>query len=256
MLLAIDIGNTNTVMAVFRDGALLDSWRLSTDVRRSGDEYAVFLYQVFELGGYAFSDIDNVIVSSVVPEAHFSVGRFCNKHLGCRAVFVNKDMVPIEIDIERPEDVGADRLVNAMAVKVRHRSPAVVIDFGTATTFDVIDGRGAYVGGVIAPGINLSLNALHGAASKLPRVSIIQPEKVIGKTTVQAMQSGLYWGYVGLIDGLLHNIIEELGVKPLVLATGGLAPLFAQNITLIDHIDDHLTLTGLYEIYEYLEKRV
>jgi type III pantothenate kinase len=254
MLLAIDIGNTNTVFAVFRDGALIDNWRLSTDAKRSGDEYAVFLNQVFGLTAHAFADISDVIVSSVVPEARFSMSRFCEKHLRQTPIFVDKDSVPVEIDVDRPEDVGADRLVNAMAVKVCYKAPAIVIDFGTATTFDVIDARGAYTGGVIAPGINLSLNALHEAASKLPTVSIVEPKRVIGKSTVEAMQSGLYWGYVGLIEGLLNNIAREMGEKPMVLATGGLAPLFAQNIKLIDHVDDQLTLNGLFEIYKNLKK--
>jgi type III pantothenate kinase len=257
MLLAIDIGNTNTVFAVFREGVILDHWRLSTDARRSGDEYAVFLNQVFGLGAHAFDKISDVIISSVVPEARFSISRFCEKHLKQTPVFIDKESVPVELDVDRPEDVGADRLVNAMAVKAQYSGDgfkgAIVIDFGTATTFDVIDARGAYIGGVIAPGINLSLNALHDAAAKLPKVSIVETQKVIGKTTVEAMQSGLYWGYVGLISGLLDNIVDELGVTPKILATGGLAPLFAQNIDLIETIDDQLTLNGLYEIYKTIK---
>ncbi len=246
MLLAIDIGNTNTVFAVYDGETLVTSWRLRSDPARSPDEYAAFLHELFALCDISWDRVKNVIVSSVVPEANFQVERFCQKYLECTPVFVTKDMVGITVDLERPEDAGADRLVNAVAVKGLYRYPAIVIDFGTATTFDVINAKGDYAGGVIAPGINLSMNALHQAASKLPRVSVKKPERVIGKTTEGAMQSGVFFGYQGLIHGIVGEITAELGgEKPFILATGGLAPLFAADSDVIDQVDEHLTLKGL-----------
>ncbi|MBX2834155.1 MAG: type III pantothenate kinase [Micavibrio sp.] len=253
MLLAIDVGNTNTVFAVYDAEQLVNNWRLRTEPARSSDEYAVFLSRMFELSGVSLASISDVIISSVVPETEFSLGRFCSKQLGCEPTYVTKDMVDVRIDLERPEDVGADRLVNAMAVVAEYSMPAVVIDFGTATTFDVVDAEGAYIGGVIAPGVNLSLNALHSAASKLPKVNIEKVDRVIGKTTVQAMKSGLFWGYVSMIDGVLERIEKELGDKPYVLATGGLAGLFSENIAAIDSVDEQLTLKGLYEIFKNMK---
>jgi len=252
MLLAIDIGNTNTVFAVFKGGRLLNSWRLSTQNARSADEYAVFLDQVFKLANLQLKTINAVIVSSVVPEVNFHIQRLCEGYIGQSPVFITKDNVPIEIDVDRPEDVGADRLVNALAVKTHYQPAAIVIDFGTATTFDVIGDSGAYVGGVIAPGIDLSMNALHQAASKLPKVSVEKPDYVIGKSTVQAMRSGIYWGYSGLIEGVVSKISSELSGDVLVLATGGLAPLFAEDNPVIDMVDEDLTLKGLYEIGKHI----
>ncbi len=254
MLLAIDVGNTNTVFAVYKKDKLHDSWRLHTQNARSADEYAGFLNQVFDLGGVKFKNIQDVIISSVVPETNFHLQGLCKKYLGRAPVFISKDNVPIEIDLERPEDVGADRLVNALAVKVHYSTPAIVIDFGTATTFDVIDAKGAYAGGVIAPGIDLSMNALHQAASKLPKVSVEKPSSVIGKSTVQAMRSGIYFGYKGLIEGVVAEIKQELGCEEaLVIATGGLATLFAKDSEIIEIVDQDLTLKGLYEIYKGLK---
>ena len=253
MFLAIDVGNTNTVFALFDQAKLIQSWRMRTEPDRSKDEYAIFLGRLFELNSYKLSDVSDVYISSVVPETRFSLERFCSSYLDLEPVYVTKDVIDIEIDLLRPEDVGADRLLNAIAVKNEYdQVPAIVIDFGTATTFDVVDSKGRYAGGVIAPGINLSLNALHSAASKLPKVNIEHIEKATGKTTTEAMKAGLYWGYKGLIEGVLNQLIKELEVdeKPLVLATGGLAPLYAENIDLIDKVDADLTLKGLYQIYE------
>ncbi len=254
MLLAIDVGNTNIVFAAYKEEKLIGSWRLHTENARSVDEYAVFLKQALDLGGVKFKDFKDVIISSVVPETNFHLCGLCEKYMNRAPVFVTKDNVGIEIDLERPEDVGADRLVNALAVKVHYSVPAIVIDFGTATTFDVIDARGAYAGGVIAPGINLSMNALHQAASKLPKISVAKPEKVIGKSTVQAMQAGVYFGYQCLIEGIVRHIRAELGRDDvLVLATGGLADLFAEGSDVIDQVDHELTLKGLYEIHKGLK---
>ena len=237
---------------MFDGEQLIDSWRLHTKSARSPDEYGAFLDRMLSLCGLNLSKIDDVIVGSVVPETNFHVRKLCEKYLQVEAVFVTKDNVGIELAVERPEDVGADRLVNALAVKVHYQTPAIVIDFGTATTFDVINAQGAYAGGVIAPGIDLSMNALHQAASKLPKVSVRKPDNVVGKTTVQAMQSGVYWGYTSLIEGIVDKIRDELGGDVLVLATGGFASLFASDSAVIDQVDEGLTLKGLYEIHKGL----
>ncbi len=250
MLLAIDIGNTNTVFAVYEGDVLREDWRCMTDAARSPDEYGAFLGRLFDLAGLSWQGISGVIISSVVPEADFQIKKFCLKYIQKDPVFVTMDKVRLEIKIDRPEDVGADRLVNAVAVKTFYRTPAIVIDFGTATTFDIIDAEGAYAGGVIAPGIHLSLNALHNAASKLPKVSISKPEHIIGKTTVEAMQSGVYWGYRGLIEGIIKQIRLEMDAAPLILATGGLASLFSGESSVIEQVDMHLTLKGLHAIYQ------
>ena len=253
MLLAIDIGNTNTVFAAYKGDEQLGAWRIKTDGVRSPDEYAVFLHELFTISELSWDMFHHVIVSSVVPEANAHIERFCAKYLSCTPLFVTKDMVDITLDLERPEDVGADRLVNAVAVLGHYQPPAVVIDFGTATTFDVVDMNGAYAGGVIAPGINLSMHALHQAASKLPKVSVAKPDAVIGKSTTGAMQAGIYFGYKGLIEGIIDGIAEELAVRPYVIATGGLAPLFADGSDVINTVDADLTLKGLQILYAQQE---
>ncbi|MCC6597368.1 MAG: type III pantothenate kinase [Alphaproteobacteria bacterium] len=254
MLLTIDIGNTNTVFALYNEDVPGNSWRLQTVRARTPDEYAAFLGSMLALSNLGFSAISDVIISSVVPETHFSVRRFCENYLRCgKPQFVSRENIPIEIDLDRPEDVGADRLVNALAVRVHYELPAIVIDFGTATTFDAIDRDGRYIGGVIATGIDVSMEALHRAASKLPKVSVRRTEKVIGRTTIEAMQSGVYWGYKSLLEGLSAQIRTELGGKAFVIATGGLAPLFARDSTIIDAVDENLTLKGLYEIYKTMK---
>ncbi|MAI62817.1 MAG: pantothenate kinase [Micavibrio sp. TMED27] len=252
MLLAIDVGNTNTVFSIFENDVMIDHWRIRTEASRTMDEYASFLLQVSKLANVELDSVNKVIISSVVPETHFALSRFCEKYLQINPVFVTKDMVNIVIDLKRPEDVGADRLVNAIGVLSEYSSPAIVIDFGTATTFDVINSDESYGGGVIAPGINLSLNALHSAASKLPKVSIEPTEKVIGKTTVEAMKSGLFWGYSSMVEGLLKRLCDEIDGQPLIIATGGLANIFAQNIELINVVDEQLTLKGLQVLSEKL----
>jgi type III pantothenate kinase len=254
MYLAVDVGNTNTVFALADGGALRASWRIQTERRRTPDEYAAFLGHMFALEGVAFSEVTDAIVCSVVPETGFALTRFFEKYLSCLPVFVTKDDVGIEVDLERAEDVGADRLVNARAVLEEYKGPVIVIDFGTATTFDVIDAKGRYAGGAIAPGIELSLEALHAAASKLPKIGVSRPGRAIGKTTVEAMRSGIFWGYAGLIEGIVKRIRAELGDEAArVLATGGLAPLFAQTCDFIDRVDADLTLKGLILIHQQLK---
>lgn len=252
MLLAIDIGNTNIVFAVYDGDTLRASWRCRTEAARTQDEYAVFLQQVMMLDALSFDDVSDVIVCSVVPAIDRKLKVFCREYLECEAVFVSHDMLPIKVDLPQPSQAGADRLVNAIAVKDSYALPAVVIDFGTATTFDVIDADGAYSGGTIAPGIHLSIEALSRATAKLPKVSIKKTDRVIGKSTDEAIQAGIFWGYVGLIERITAQITEELGVTPTILATGGLAPLFAEHIEMIETVDDTLTLKGLLIIYKGL----
>lgn len=246
MLLAIDAGNTNTVFALYDGDALKGVWRCRTEGARTADEYAAWLYQVFTMDGFCFADVKASVIGSVVPDANFNLLTLCRKRFSCEPLIVSAQTVPIKINLPRPEEVGADRLINAYAAVRDYGSPAIIIDFGTATTFDVVDEQGAYAGGAIAPGPNLSMEALQHAAAKLPRVTIKKPAAVIGTGTVSAMQSGIYWGYVGLIEGLLSRLSAEMKAKPFVIATGGLAGLFAADLPAVNKVDEDLTLRGLY----------
>jgi len=247
MLLAIDSGNTNVVFAIYDGEALRGSWRSSTDPKRTADEYAVWLTQLMALDGLVSSDVEHAIIASVVPATLHSLKALCRRYFGVDPLLVGDPSVRLgfEILIDRPEQVGDDRLVNTVAAHESYGGPLIVIDFGTATTFDVIDEVGNYRGGVIAPGVNLSVEALYMAAAKLPRIGIERPSTVIGKATVPAMCSGVYWGYVGLIEGLVSRIKAEYGVPMRVIATGGLAPLFTEATDMIELSDPDLTLRGL-----------
>lgn len=252
MLLAIDSGNTNVIFAVYdRTGDLRGSWRASTDARRTADEYAVWLTQLMALDGLRPDDIEGAIAANVVPAMSHALKTLCRRYFKTDPMLVGEPGVDlgIEVRVDRPEQVGADRLVNAVAAHERYGGPVIVVDFGTATTFDVIADDGAYEGGVIAPGINLSLEALDRAAAKLPRIAIRKPERVIGRATVPAMESGAYWGYVGLIEGVVERIKGEYGRAMKVVATGGLAPLFDRATDRIDVVDPDLTLRGLRLVY-------
>jgi type III pantothenate kinase len=251
MLLAIDSGNTNIVFALFDGEKVLGEWRSSTDTNRTADEFGVWLTQLMAMEGLGREVVSACIIASVVPAVVFSLKTLCRRYFNCEALVVGDEGVKlgIAIDLDRPEEVGADRLVNAVAAHKYYQGPLIVIDFGTATTFDVVDGDGTYRGGAIAPGINLSLEALHMAAAKLPRVAIGRPKSVIGRATVPAMRSGIFWGYCGLIEGLVGRIKKEFGKPMTVLATGGLAPLFMETIDVIQHLDPDLTLRGLLEIH-------
>lgn len=252
MLLVIDAGNTNIVFAVYDKDTLKTSWRCRTDSKRTADEYAAFLYQLFTQENLPLSCINNAIISSVVPDANYNLRQVCRNIFNCEALIIglNKLDLGIEIKLLKPEEVGADRLVNAIAVLEHYEAPAIIIDFGTATTFDVIDLEKAYIGGVIAPGINLSLEALYAAAAKLPKIGIKKPEQVIGNDTITAMRSGIYYGYISMIEGMVEKISDEMGTTPYVIATGGLAPLFAENTSCIKQVDDELTLKGLLSLYK------
>jgi type III pantothenate kinase len=252
MLLAIDSGNTNVVCAVYAGDELRGSWRAATNPNRTADEYAVWLVQLMALAGLSPKDIDATIIGSVVPEATFNLVRLCQRYFGSEPLIVGHPdcSIGIGIDLDMPrEEVGADRVANAVAAQDRYRPPLIVIDFGTATTFDIIDRDGNYCGGVIAPGINLSLRALDMAAAQLPRIGIRRTPTVIGRSTVPAMQSGVFWGYVGLIEGLVQRISAERGEEMEVIATGGLAPLVAEATGVINCVDPDLTLWGLRLIY-------
>jgi type III pantothenate kinase len=252
MLLAIDSGNTNVVCAVYAGDELRGSWRAATNPNRTADEYAVWLIQLMAMSGLAPSDIDATIIGSVVPEATFNLVRLCQRYFGSDPLMVGRSdcFLGIGIDVDMPkEEVGADRVANAVAAQDRYQPPLIVLDFGTATTFDIIDRLGNYCGGVIAPGINLSLRALDMAAAQLPRIGIRRPPAVVGRSTVPAMQSGVFWGYVGLIEGLIQRIRTERGEAMEVIATGGLAPLLAGATKVISRVDSDLTLWGLRLIY-------
>ncbi len=253
MLLAIDSGNTNIVFAVYgADEALRGSWRASTEAKRTADEYAVWLTQLMALEGLTPDDVDGAIIANVVPPTMYALTTLCTRYFKVAPLVVGEPGVDVgvEVRIERPDQVGADRLVNAVAAFAEHGGPLVIIDFGTATTFDVIGAEGAYEGGVIAPGVNLSLEALDRAAAKLPRIALKEaPRRVIGQATIPAMESGAYWGYVGLIEGLVTRIKDEYGHPMKVVATGGLASLFAGATPCIDAVDPELTLRGLLAIH-------
>ncbi len=250
MLLAIDVGNTNTVFALYRERQLVGQWRLSTNRDRTAEEYAAALIQLMRLKGFAHDQVGAIVISSVVPQTVIALRWMGRDFFACRPFVVGEDLeYPIRVNLVNPREVGADRVVNAVAAKQRYQPPLLIVDFGTATTFDVVDGAGDYSGGAIAPGVNLSVEALHQAAANLPRIAVEPPERVIGRSTVSAMQSGIFWGYVGLIDGLVERIQKEYGAPMTVIATGGLAPLFAKRCATLQHVDRDLTVAGLLEIY-------
>ena len=251
MLLAINANNTNTVFAVWEGDALRGSWRTATEAKRTADEYVVWLDHLLALAGLSRARIGATVIASVVPEANFNLVTLCRRYCNSDPLVVGEPGVALGIKalVDRPEEVGADRLVNTVAAHDRYPGPLVVVDFGTATTFDVVDGDGNYRGGVIAPGINLSITALHLAAAKLPSVRIRRTERVIGTNTVDCMQSGIFWGYVGLIEGVVARIKREFGGQMGVIATGGLAPVFDGATDVIEKIDPTLTLWGLRLVY-------
>lgn len=251
MLLAIDTGNTNTLFAIHDGKDWAVEWRIATDAARTADEYAVWLYQLLEMQGLTFENITDCIIATVVPQSLFNMRNLSRRHLNVEPMVVgDADLdIGIEAKIDNPKEVGADRLVTAVGGLTRYKAPLIIVDSGTATTFDVINEHGDFVGGIITPGINLSVKALHEAAAQLPRIAIVKPEKVIGTNTVTAMQSGIFWGYIGLVDELIRRIKEESGMDYTVIGTGGIASLFEGSSNEIDHYDSRLTIDGLYEIW-------
>jgi len=250
MLLAIEQGNTNTMFAIHDGQSWIAQWRSATESTRTADEYVVWLSQLLSMQGLGFRAIDACIISSVVPQSIFNLRNLSRRYLNVEPLVIGENArLGVEVRIEKPSEAGADRLVNAVGASMVYPGPLIVIDSGTATTFDIVATDGAFEGGIIAPGINLSMQALHEAAAKLPRIAIQRPTRVVGKDTVGAMQSGVFWGYVALIEGLITRIKAERAEPMTVVATGGVASLFEGATDSIDHFDPDLTIRGLLEIH-------
>lgn len=255
MLLAIDVGNTNTVFALVEHGETRERWRSATSPERTADEYAIWLLQLLQLSRRGdLSVVDSCIISTVVPQSLFHLRNLSRRYFGIEPMVVTADIPGIEVRIDRPSEAGADRLVGAVAGFTTYGGPLIIVDSGTATTFDVVGADGAFEGGVIAPGINLSQKALHEAAAQLPRIAIADPGKAIGRTTVAALQSGIFYGYIGLIEGMVGRIKKEYGAPMTVVATGGISSLFEGATDVIDHFDPDLTIRGLIEIANRYQK--
>jgi type III pantothenate kinase len=257
MLLVLDVGNTNTVLGVFKSQAdghfrdLVAHWRVTTNRSQTVDEYGVLFRNLFALGGIDLDPLSGIAVSSVVPPLDSTLHAVCEKYFNTKPLFIEagvKTGMPVLYD--NPTEVGADRIVNSVAAFEKYGGPCIAVDFGTATTFDCISAKGEYTGGVICPGIGISAEALFTRTARLPRVDIKKPARVIGTNTVASMQSGLFYGYLGLVDGILQRLLEEVGKNTKVVATGGLAPLIGEHSQYIKHVDDLLTLEGLRIIYE------
>ena len=255
MLLAVDAGNTNVVFALVDGDEIKARWRIATDPRRTADQYAVWLHQLLEMEGFPKGSVTAVIIGTVVPRALHNLEVLASKYFKVEPLVAGQGKAewPIALDVDEPHNVGADRALNAIAAHEKYDGDLVVIDFGTATTFDVVDGSGAYKGGIIAPGINLSLDALVTAAAKLPRIAIEAPDgnmSVIGRTTESQMLAGIYWGYVAMMEGLVARLKAEIGRPVRVLATGGLAVLFDKHTDLFDAVEPDLTIRGLSLLYK------
>ena len=249
MLLAADVGNTNVVFALFEGRTIKARWRIATDARRTGDQYAVWLIQLLQIEGYAREDVKEIIIGSVVPRAIHNLTVLSEKYFGITPLIAGEGAAAwgFEIDVEQPNSLGADRALNTIAAHEKYSGDKIVVDFGTATTFDAVDFNGAYKGGIIAPGINLSLDALVGNTAKLPRIAIRSPESdnVIGRNTEDQMLIGVFWGYVAMMEGMVAKMKTEIGRPTKVVATGGLAILFDDATEIFDHVDADLTLDGL-----------
>jgi type III pantothenate kinase len=254
MILAVDVGNTNLVFALVDTGEIKARWRIATDPRRTADQYSVWLHQLLELEGYSREDIEGVIIGTVVPRALHNLEVLSEKYFHKTPLIAGQGAAtwPLQLDVDEPQNVGADRALNAVAAHAKYPVDLLVIDFGTATTFDVVGATGAYSGGIIAPGINLSLDALVSAAAKLPRIAIEAPagNSVIGRTTQDQMLIGIYWGYIAMIEGLTERIKRELDRPAKVIATGGLATLFDKHTNVFDAIEPDLTIQGLSLLYD------
>ena len=252
MLLAIDAGNTNTVFTVFDGDEIAGNWRCSTYGPRTMDEYFVWLNRLMDHSGVPITEITDAIIATVVPQTQFNLKSLCRTYFDCDPLVVGEPNceLGVKVKVRREREVGADRLVNTVGAYHAYGANLIVVDFGTATTFDVVDFEGAYAGGLIVPGVNLSLKALHAAAAKLPNVDVARPQQVVGLDTESCMQSGVYWGYISLIEGVCKRIAEEIGEDMKVIATGGLSALMATGTTAIDHVDDDLTMRGLVLIHK------
>lgn len=251
MILVFDVGNTNIVLGVFKGSELVANWRISTDRYRTDDEYGIILKELFSFSGLEMKLIKAMVISTVVPPLTFTLEKMCRKYFQHAPLVVGPGVkTGLYVKIENPREVGADRIVNAVAGYEQYGGPLIIVDFGTATTFCAISARGEYLGGAIAPGIGISTEALFNRAAKLPRVEVVRPPAVIGKNTVTSMQSGIYYGFVGQVNEIVNRMKKELGDNTTVIATGGLAELIAKESASIDKVDPYLTLTGLRLIYE------
>lgn len=254
MLLAIDVGNTNSVIALYDGDEPSSVWRTSTSSTRTADEYAVWLSGLMGMSGRRFEDVTDCIISNVVPQSMFHLRNLSRRYFNREPLVIAHNNIPgVAVRIPKPSEAGADRLVNSVGAYIAHGGPLIVVDSGTATNFDIVGRDGAFEGGVIAPGINLSMQALHDAAARLPRVAIERPPKIIGTDTVGAMQTGVFWGYVSLIEGVIDRIREEYGEPMKVVATGGIASLFQGATDRVDVFDAELTIRGLNEIYKRMK---
>lgn len=252
MLLAIDIGNTNTVIGLYEGKTLEHHWRLETKKERTGDEWGVYLRELFRHEKSDIGEVENVIISSVVPPMERALNEMCQRYLKCKPLYVTPNVkLNIKIVIDNPGELGADRIVNSVAAFNKHKTDLIIVDFGTATTFDYVSKKGEYRGGLILPGIGISLEALLNRASKLPRIEMAKPSRVIGRNTVESMQSGIYYGYVGMVDSVTERMEKEIGRKAFVLATGGLSQMIAVDSKKIEETDELLTLEGLKLIFEW-----
>lgn len=252
MLLAIDVGNTNTVFGVHDGDSWVTQWRSATDATKTADDHAAWLWRLSDMHDVDLSQIKGCIISTVVPQAQFNFRNLVRRYLEIEPVFVGDPDLEfgMPIRIRRPEQVGADRIVSGLGAHVTYPGNLIVIDSGTATTFDIIAEDGGFEGGIISPGINLSMRALHEAAAQLPRIAIQKPDLVIGQDTISAMQSGVFWGYIDMIDGLVKRVKKEYGKPMQVVATGGVAALFEGASEQINHYDQDITIRGLLEIYK------
>lgn len=251
MLLVIDVGNTNIVLGIFKDQELVDHWRVSTDRLRTTDEYGVLIRHLFYLNGVNSEEIDAIIISSVVPPVMPTLERMCQRYFGLTPLVIGPGVkTGMDIKYDNPREVGADRIVNAVAAYEKFGGPVIIIDFGTATTFCAVDKKGTYLGGAICPGIGISTDALVQRTAKLPRIEVVQAEKVICRNTVESMQAGVFYGFVGQVDGIVSRMRKELGCKAKVVATGGLAVIVASATDAIDVVEPMLTLEGLKIIYD------
>ena len=251
MLLVIDVGNTNIVLGIFKDQELVDHWRVSTDRLRTTDEYGVLIRHLFYLNGVNSEEIAAIIISSVVPPVMPTLERMCQRYFGLTPLVIGPGVkTGMDIKYDNPREVGADRIVNAVAAYEKFGGPVIIIDFGTATTFCAVDKKGTYLGGAICPGIGISTDALVQRTAKLPRIEVVQAEKVICRNTVESMQAGVFYGFVGQVDGIVTRMRRELGCKAKVVATGGLAVIVAPATDAIDVVEPMLTLEGLKIIYD------
>lgn len=251
MIFVCDVGNTNIVLGVYDGDDLRHHWRIATSRDKTEDEFAMLVKSLLDDTGLTFADFEGVILSSVVPSIMFSLERMCEKYFRKTPLVVGPGIkTGLNLKVDNPKEIGADRIVNAVAGIHLYKAPIIIVDFGTATTFCYIDQDENYCGGAIAPGINISTEALYEYASKLPRIELAKPDHVVGRNTISAMQSGIVFGYVGLVEGIVARMKKTANIQPRVIATGGLAPLIANETPLVDHIDPFLTLKGLYLIYK------